>query len=115
MEMIRRINHSMNRIVRLLIVAMSFVPVGPAFGANGPVTYKAKCAMCHGADGTGKTPVGQSMGIKDFASSDIQAKSDATLNDIVTNGLNAMPAFKSQLSKARITELVKYLRTFKKN
>ena len=98
----------------LSAVGMTFVLVSPAFAANSASTYKAKCAMCHGADGKGKTPVGQSMGIKDFASSEIQAKSDAVLNVIVTNGFNAMPAFKSQLSKARIAALVKYLRTFKK-
>jgi cytochrome c6 len=112
--MIWKINHSNQKRVCLLTTVMTFVLVGSAFAANGAATYKAKCAICHGADGTGKTPVGQSMGIKDFGSSEIQAKSDATLTDIVTNGFNAMPAFKSQLSKARITELVKYLRTFKK-
>jgi mono/diheme cytochrome c family protein len=106
--------HSMKGIVCVFAIVTMFVLVGSALAASGSATYKAKCAMCHGADGTGKTPVGQSMGIKDFASSDIQAKSDATLKDIVTNGFKAMPAFKSQLSKAQISALVKYLRTFKK-
>ena len=27
---------------------------------SGAATYKAKCASCHGADGTGNTPAGKS-------------------------------------------------------
>jgi cytochrome c6 len=104
----------MKRAVWLLIVGMASAVVGSAFAADGAATYKAKCAMCHGADGTGNTPMGKKWGIKDLASPDIQSKSDATLIDLTTNGINKMPAFKGKLSEAQISDVVKYLRTFKK-
>ena len=34
----------------------------------GEATYKAKCAMCHGADGLGNTPVGKNMKVRSFKS-----------------------------------------------
>ena len=100
--------------VCLLIVGMASVLAGSALAADGAATYKAKCASCHGADGAGNTPMGKKWGIKDLAAPDIQAKSDATLIDLTTNGINKMPAFKGKLSEAQIADVVKYCRTFKK-
>jgi cytochrome c6 len=104
----------MKRTVWLLIVGMTSTLVGSAFAADGAATYKAKCAMCHGADGSGNTPMGKKLSMKDLASPDIQSKSDATLIDLTTNGINKMPAFKGKLSEAQISDVVQYLRTFKK-
>jgi mono/diheme cytochrome c family protein len=70
--------------------------------------------MCHAADGSGNTPMGKKLSMKDLASPDIQSKSDATLIDLTTNGINKMPAFKGKLSEAQISDVVQYLRTFKK-
>ncbi len=36
----------------------------PALAADGEAVYAGKCAQCHGADGTGDTPVGKVMGVK---------------------------------------------------
>ncbi len=55
-------------------IAMASVPAAADAAAN----YKAKCAMCHGADGKGDTPVGKKMGMHDFASPEVQKASDAT-------------------------------------
>ncbi|MDR3749268.1 MAG: cytochrome c [Acidobacteriota bacterium] len=73
-------------------------------------TYKAKCAMCHGAEGAGKA----AMGTKDLGSADIQKMSDADLNAAITNGKGKMPAYKGKLTDAQITDLVKYIHTLKK-
>ena len=50
--------------------------------AAAEATFKAKCAMCHGADGKGK----ESMKTPDFTSADVQKKSDADLSGVITNG-----------------------------
>ena len=50
--------------------------------ADGGGDFKAKCAMCHGADGSGKT----SMGTTDLGAAATQSKSDADLTGIITNG-----------------------------
>jgi len=49
-------------------------------------TYKAKCAMCHGADGKGETPTGKAMKVKDFASEEVQKMSDADLSAVISGG-----------------------------
>ena len=55
------------------VLALALPPMAAAQGAAD--TYKAKCAMCHGADGAGKP----AMGTKDLGSADIQKMSDADL------------------------------------
>ena len=76
-------------------------------------TYKAKCAMCHGADGKGQTLTGKSMKAKDFASEDVQKMSDADLSDAITKGKAPMPAIKS-LTADQVKDLVSYVRAFGK-
>jgi mono/diheme cytochrome c family protein len=76
--------------------------------------YKSKCAACHGADGTGSTPVGKSMKIRDFHSADVQKQSDADLTQIITAGKGGMPSYKGKLTDAQIKDLVGYIRTMAK-
>jgi cytochrome c6 len=72
--------------------------------------YKAKCAMCHGADGKGETPVGKKMGTHDFASPEVQKTSDADLATTIAKGKNKMPAYEKSLKDGDIKELVAYIR-----
>jgi mono/diheme cytochrome c family protein len=98
---------------QLLLTAGIFLATAlmslPAFGAAAEA-YKAKCAMCHGVDGKGDTPVGKKMGIHDFASSEAQSTSDADLATIIAKGKNKMPGYEKSLKEADITELVAYVR-----
>jgi mono/diheme cytochrome c family protein len=82
----------------------------PAIAQDQPADiYKAKCAMCHGADGS------KSMGgSKPLSGADVQGMSDADLNAAITNGKGKMPAYKGKLTDAQITGLVGYVRTLKK-
>jgi cytochrome c6 len=73
-------------------------------------TFKAKCAMCHGADGTGNTPTGKALKLRDLGSLDVQSQTDAQLADIVRNGKNKMPAYKGKLADDQIKGLVAYIR-----
>ena len=41
--------------VLLVVVTLAVSIALPAFAADGAATYKAKCAMCHGPDGAGKS------------------------------------------------------------
>lgn len=76
-------------------------------------TYKAKCAMCHGADGTGSS-MGTKMGAHDFTTVAVQGMSDAELIDTITNGKNKMPKYGTSLKPEEIKGLVAYIRTLKK-
>ena len=75
--------------------------------------YKSKCAMCHGADGTGSA-TGKTMGAHDFTTAEVQGMSDAELSTIITNGKNKMPAYGKSLKADDIKGLVAYIRTLKK-
>lgn len=73
-------------------------------------TFKAKCALCHGADGKGNTPVGKKMGIPDFTSPDVQKRPDSDLIQIVSKGKNKMPSYDGKLKPEEIKSLVAYIR-----
>jgi cytochrome c5 len=75
--------------------------------------YKAKCAACHGPDGTGATAAGTKLGAKDFHSPAVTAMSDGDLADITKNGKEKMPAYGKSLTDDQIKSLVKYVRTLK--
>lgn len=76
--------------------------------------YTAKCATCHGADGTAGTPAGKALKARDFHSPDVQNESDDALAQIVANGKNKMPAYGKQLKAAEIKDLVAYCRALGK-
>jgi len=75
--------------------------------------YKAKCASCNGADGSG-SPMGKKLGVHDFQSADVQKMSDKELSDIITNGKSKMPGYGKSLKAEDIQGLVAYIRSLKK-
>jgi cytochrome c6 len=77
-------------------------------------TFKAKCAACHGADGSGSTPAGKKLKCRDFRSAEVQGQSDAQLLAIVTKGKGKMPAFEKTLGADTCKALVAYVRSLKK-
>ncbi len=99
-------------------VAVLLVVLGLAFStsawAGGPETFKAKCAMCHGADGSGDTAMGKKLNIKSLGSAEVQKQTDAQLTDIISKGKDKMPAYSGKLSADDIKALVAFIRTLKK-
>jgi len=70
------------------------------------LVYEQKCAACHGFDGT--------AGIAG-ATNLQQSKSDSlSVIQTISNGKNAMPSFKSQLTEEEIHKLVNYLYSLRK-
>jgi mono/diheme cytochrome c family protein len=60
--------------------------------------YRTNCARCHGADGRGDTPLGQSHNAPDFTDPDwwrqhAKTSSRGKLISLVTRGKDEMPAF----------------------
>jgi len=82
--------------------------------ADGAAIFKAKCAMCHGADGKGQTPVGKTMKARDLGLPEVQKQTDAALSNVVANGKGKMPGYKSSLGADDIKQVVAFIRTFKK-
>ena len=81
---------------------------------TGEATYKAKCAMCHGPDGTGNTPVGKSMKLKSLKSPEDIKATDADLFRQTKNGVGKMQGYASKLTDAQIQDVVTYIRTLQK-
>lgn len=106
-----RINFPLLAVVTALVVVLSLSLPAQAQGAAD--TYKAKCAMCHGPDGTGST-MGKKMGAHDFTGPEVQKMSDADLTDVITKGKNKMPTYGEKLKPEDIKGLVAYIRTLKK-
>jgi cytochrome c6 len=98
--------------ILVLIACIALASTGLA-AADGAATFKAKCAMCHGADGSASSGMGKSMGLKPLGSAEVQKMSDADLTALVTNGKGKMPAFKGKLSDEEISAVVKYVKTLK--
>ncbi len=97
----------------LICLAASFVP--PAFAQNaGADTFKAKCQMCHGADGLGATPAGRIAKIVSFRDPSVISASDADLVAVVKKGKNKMPSFTGKLSDDQIESAIAYIRTLEK-
>ena len=98
-------------VVVLAMLALVVSIAMPAFAADGAATFKAKCAMCHGADGTKENP---GMGVKSLAGADVQKQSDADLVAAVSKGKGKMPAYAGKLSDDEIKGVVAFVRTLKK-
>lgn len=96
------------------VAAALALPSLAAAQAKGEDVFKSKCASCHGADGSGDTGVGKSMGLKSLASPAVQGASAADLTAIITNGKGKMPAYKSRLTEAQIADVVSYVKSLKK-
>jgi mono/diheme cytochrome c family protein len=98
----------------MFVVVMAWaIPTIASAQASGADIYKAKCAMCHGPDGSASTPMGKNMGLKPLSSPEVQKMSDAEITALITNGKGKMPAAKGKLSDADISAVVKYIRTLK--
>ena len=103
----------------LVILAMAALSqrsllAAPAPAGDGAETFKAKCAACHGTDGTGATAAGKAMKVRDSGSADVQAQTDDQLYEIITKGKGKMPGYEKTIGADKCKELVAYIRTLKK-
>jgi mono/diheme cytochrome c family protein len=98
----------------ILTIGVALASVTMHAQASGADTYKAKCQMCHGADGLAATPAGKSMKAIPFNDPQITSKSDADLIAATTNGKGKMPAYKGKLTDAEIKSVITYIHTLQK-
>ncbi len=101
------------RIATLALLSVSLAV--PAFAQNsGEASYKAKCAMCHGADGSGNTPVGKNMKVRSLKSPEDIKATDAELFKDTKSGVGKMQGYAGKLTDAQITDVVAWIRTLQK-
>lgn len=97
------------KVVTAALLVLALMMVVPAFGQDKAAdVYKAKCAGCHGADGSKSM-----MGSKPLNGPDVQKMSEADIAGAITNGKGKMPAYKGKLTDAQINDLAAYVKTLK--
>lgn len=96
----------------VLLGSTSSLPV-TASPAAAVATYKAKCAACHGVDGSGNTVMGKQMKLRDLRSAEAQKLTDAKLQAIIGKGKEKMPAF-AGLGADQVKQLVAHVRELAK-
>src|SRR5262249_14857987 len=98
------------------LLAVTLMPTqsrGTSVLADAAATFKAKCASCHGADGSGNTPAGKSLKGPDLRSADVQKQSDDALYNIVAKGKSRMPGYEKSLGADQCKGLVAFVRQVK--
>jgi mono/diheme cytochrome c family protein len=89
--------------------------------ADAKEIYEKDCAKCHGADGKGKTKMGEKLGVKDYTDAKVQEEmKEAEMAKAIKEGVKEkgtdktkMKAF-SDLSDSDVKALIAYVRAFKK-
>jgi cytochrome c6 len=105
-------------ILLVLFVGLTFFVVSIVQANPGPdsatssATFRTKCAMCHGPDGSG-SEVGKSMNVPDLHSAAVQKLPDAQLAQIISDGKGGMPSFKNALSEGQVHSLVAHIRSLR--
>ena len=101
-----KVVNTLTRVCFVTIVAAGTI----SLAQDAAATFKSKCQMCHGADGSGNAK----MKVESFSLPDTVKMSDDDLIAEVTNGKGKMPAYKGKLSDDQIKGLVAYVRTLQK-
>ena len=84
--------------------------------ARAKVLFGGKCARCHGADGRGKTVLGEMLRVPDFTNEKWWKDhgKDYDLVESIRKGNGDMPAFGKKLTRPEISLLAEYVRHFNK-
>ena len=96
-------------LVMTIAVALFILIPNLSWAEDGAVLFKAKCAMCHGADGAGKP----AMKAPSLISEEAKKKSDADLTKAVAETAKH-PAGVKGLSADDAKAVVAYIRTLQK-
>ena len=97
----------------VLTLALSSGPVR-AQGKSTPDLYLDKCAVCHGADGAGKTAKGKKLKVKDVRET-VSKETAEQMVEIVTRGKSPnMDGYAKDFSADQIKQLVEHYRSLAK-
>ena len=107
---------------KLIVIGVALLIVGAVSvrAADAKENWEKNCTKCHGADGKGKTKMGEKLAIKDYTDAKVQeALKDDAMTKAIKEGVKdgektKMKGFGDVLSDDEIKALVKYVRDFKK-
>ena len=67
--------------------------------------FLRNCAKCHGANGSGDTPIGKAVGAKDLRAAEAQKMSDAQIFNQIAMGSGNMPSLSNAIEEGKADEL----------
>lgn len=99
--------------IKMSLVSIAILLAAPLAFGDAAELYKKSCASCHGADGAGKTKMGEKSKVQNYTDAKVQASfTDADATKIILEGKGKMP--KGKMTEAEAKDLVKLVRGFKK-
>lgn len=114
----------MKRFGMLLAAAIGLLFATSSYAADKKIErlWKAKCASCHGADGTAQTEKGKKMKVGDMTLAAFQKKTDEELTKVTLEGYNKeeggvkkeMDGYKAELKPGEMEGLLVLMREFAK-
>lgn len=106
--------------MKTILIATAIVSLAAVARADSAADWTKHCARCHAADGTGKTKIGEKLGLKDYTTAEGQKFSDDEALDAILKGIKddagkaRMPSYSEKLSPDEAKALVAFVRTLKK-
>lgn len=100
--------------ITLMTLAALLLLASAAQAEDAAPLFKAKCAACHGQDGSGDTAIGKKQALRDLRAADVQKQSDAELTGVIAEGKagKAAHAYKKKgLTDDQIKALVAHIRS----
>ena len=95
----------------VLVMAASPAVLAAGDAAAGKAVFAQKCALCHGADAMGNTPVAKAFNADlNLHDAKAQALKDSEIEDTIKNGRGKMPK-PPGVADADIPNLVAFIRT----
>jgi mono/diheme cytochrome c family protein len=111
---VRRLIVNRNKIATLVLFMLALSPGAFAVEPVAALWTKAKCALCHGKDGSGDTKQGKEMKVPDLRSEAVQKLTDDEIAKAVAGGHLRMPAFSTQLKPDEVRLLTQFIRDLAK-
>jgi len=108
---------------KLLLMGVALLIAGAvsANAAEAKAVWDKECAKCHGADGKGKTKMGEKLGVRDYTDAKVQeTMKDDQMAKAIKEGVKEKGSDKTKmkafpdLTDDEIKSLVAYIRALKK-
>ncbi len=97
-------------LVAALLTVGAYSAVGTGQTKTAADAYSDKCAVCHGANGAGKTAKGRKLKVKDVRET-VTKVTPAQMAEIVSKGKAPdMDGFAKDFSPAMVTQIVEHYR-----
>ena len=96
--------------VPLLIVTLGAGATAVSAAEDGKALYEAKCASCHGKDGTAKA---MAKGSRSFNDPAFQSESVDAIVKVTADGKGKMPGYKDKLSADQMQAIAAHIKTLK--